>query len=200
MMTKKRWNRLGVSLVQASFLMSAVGISARADGNCTNDCRASSKGTQESSREAPIRTSTTLIDRPLVMSDFWREIALTEVGVRAGYDDAKQAAEGLDAGNAPLSVAIVVETGSRIEGLLPAIRRSGVLLTQDVLGPIGEATLIGYNDEVDQLLDFTSDDNAIEKAVGNIQMGTPGAHLYDALSQAVVLLRTRSSSRHRRVR
>jgi hypothetical protein len=100
-------------------------------------------------------------------------------------------------GDAPLSVAIVVETSSRVEALLPAVRRSGILLTQLVVGADGEAAVLGYNDEVDRLLDFTSDDDAIEKAVGDIRVGTSGAHLYDALSQAVGLLHAQSSSRRR---
>ena len=108
-----------------------------------------------------------------------------------------QTIDSLDVGSAPISVAIVLETSSRVEALLPAVRRTGILFTQNVLGPNGEATLIGYNDEVDRLMDFTSNDGQIEKAVKNIQMGTSGTHLYDALSQAVDLLRARSSSRRR---
>jgi hypothetical protein len=46
-------------------------------------------------------------------------------------------------------------------------------------------------------MNFTSNDDEIEKAVKNIQMGTSGTRLYDALSQAVDLLRPRSSSRRR---
>ncbi len=85
-----------------------------------------------------------------------------------------QTIESFDIGSAPVSVAIVVETSSRVQALLPAIRRTGILFTQNVLGPNGEATLIGYNDEVDRLMDFTSDDDEIEKAVKDIQMGTSG--------------------------
>ena len=103
-----------------------------------------------------------------------------------------------DTADTPVSVAIVVETSSRVAALLPAIRRTGVMFTQNMLGADGEAALIGYNDEVDKLLDFTNNDDAVEKAVGDIQMGTSGARLYDALSQAVALLQTRPSS-HRRV-
>ena len=61
----------------------------------------------------------------------------------------------------------------------------------------GDAAVIGYNDEVDRLLDFTSDADAIDKSINNLQMGTTGAHLYDALSQAVALLRDRPTTRRR---
>ena len=94
-------------------------------------------------------------------------------------------------------MAIVVETSSRIQALLPAIRRTGILFTQTVLGEGGDATVIGYNDEVDKLVDFTSDDDAIEGAIKNLQQGTTGAKLYDALAQAVAALRDRPAARRR---
>ena len=87
----------------------------------------------------------------------------------------EQKIEGFDMGGAPLSVAIVVETSSRIEALLPAMRRTGILFTQTVLGENGDAAVIGYNDEVNTLLDFTSDHDAIEKAVTNLQAGDIGS-------------------------
>jgi VWFA-related protein len=152
---------------------------------------------QRPTDQAAIRVKVKLVDAPVVVTDSNGELVLnlTKSNFRVYDNGVKQTIESFDIGNAPLSVAMVVETGSRVEALLPAIRRIGILLNQSVLGANGEAALIGYNDGVDRLLDFTSDDDAIEKAVGNIQMGASGSHLYDALSQAVALLRTRSSSR-----
>ncbi len=154
---------------------------------------------QQSTDQSAILVKTKLVSAPLPVRDSTGEAVpnLTKVNSHVEDNGANQTIESLDTGNAPLSVAIVVESSSRIEALLPEVRRTGILLTQTVLGPDGEAALIGYNDEVDHLLDFTSDDNAIEKAIGNIQIGTSGTHLDDALSQAVVLLRARPSSRRR---
>ena len=109
----------------------------------------------------------------------------------------EQRVEDFEMGGAPISMAIVVETSSRIQALLPAIRRTGILFTQTVLGEGGDATVIGYNDEVDKLLDFTSDEDAIEGAIKNLQQGTSGAKLYDALAEAVAVLRNRPASRRR---
>jgi len=144
-----------------------------------------------------IRIKVRLVDAPVVVTDSNGKLVLnlTKSNFRVYDNGVKQTIESFDIGNGPLSVAIVAETSSRVEALLPAIRRTGILLTESVLGVDGEAALIGYNDEVERLLDFTSDDDAIEKAVGNIQMGSSGTHPYDALSQAVFLLRARSSSR-----
>ena len=152
---------------------------------------------QRPTDQASIRVKVKVVDAPVVVTDSQGELvlSLTKGNFRVYDNGIKQTIESIDIGNAPLSVAIVVETSSRVEALLPAVRRTGILFTQSVLGADGEAALIGYNDEVDRLLDFTSDDDAIEKAVGNIQMGSSGAHLYDALSQAVALLGARSPLR-----
>ncbi len=66
-------------------------------------------------------------------------------------------------GGAPLSVVIVMETSSRIDALLPAVRRTGILFTETVVGENGDAAVIGYDDQVNHLQDFTSDHDAIEK-------------------------------------
>jgi VWFA-related protein len=105
--------------------------------------------------------------------------------------------DGFDRGGAPLSVAIVVETSSRIEALLPAIRRTGILFTQTVLGESGDAAIIGYHDTVTKLLDFTGEHEAIERTITSLNRGTSGARLYDGLSQAVRLLRDRPADRRR---
>jgi hypothetical protein len=154
---------------------------------------------QQSSDQSAILVKTKLVSASLPVRDSTGEAVpnLTKVDFHVEDNGANQIIESLDTRNALLSVAIVVETSSRVEALLPAVRRAGVLFSQTVLGPNGEAALIGYNDEVDRLMDFTSNDEEIEKAVKNIQMGTSGTHLYDALSQAVDLLRARSSSRRR---
>jgi len=160
---------------------------------------ASGQAAQLAADEASIRVKVKLVDAPVVVTDSQGDLVLnlSKSNFRVYDNGVKQTIESFDIGNAPLSMAIVVETSSRVQALLPAVRRTGILLTQAVLGADGEAALIGYNDEVDRLLNFTSDDDAIEKAVGDIQMGTSGTHLYDALSQAVALLRARSSSRRR---
>lgn len=157
------------------------------------------QGAQRSTDQASIRVKVKLVDAPVVVSDSNGELVLnlSKSNFRVYDNGVQQTIESFDIGNAPVSTAIVVETSSRVEALLPAVRRTGILLTQAVLGADGEAALIGYNNEVDRLLNFTSDDNAIEKAVENIQMGTSGRHLYDALSQAVALLRARASFRRR---
>ena len=65
------------------------------------------------------------------------------------------------------------------------------------MGETGDAAVIGYDDQVNHLQDFTSDHDAIEKSITNLNQGTSGTRLYDALSSAVKMLQNRPESRRR---
>jgi VWFA-related protein len=93
-----------------------------------------------------------------------------------------------DLGGDPLSLVILIETSTRIDPLLPGMRKTGILFTQTVMGPEGEAAVVGFNDAVDKLQDFTSDGDAIESVVGHLQTGTSGSRLYDAMAVGVDML------------
>src|SRR5206468_12795469 len=66
-----------------------------------------------------------------------------------------------DLGGDPLSLVILVETSSRVEPLMPEIRKTGILFAQTVMGPTGEAAVVGFNDSVDKLQDFTTNAETI---------------------------------------
>jgi VWFA-related protein len=102
-----------------------------------------------------------------------------------------------DGGGGPMSVAFVVETSSRIDALLPTLRKSGILLTQTVLGENAEGAVVGYNDSVSKLLDFTGNSDTIEKTFTDLKRGTSGARLYDGLYEAIRMLRDRPAIRRR---
>jgi VWFA-related protein len=93
-----------------------------------------------------------------------------------------------DLGGDPISLVILIETSSRIEPLLPDIRKTGILFTQTVMGPTGEAAVIGFNDSVDKLQEFTSNSDDIEKTILRLDEGTSGSKLYDAMAVGVEML------------
>jgi VWFA-related protein len=95
-------------------------------------------------------------------------------------------------GGDAVAMVVVVETSSRVEALLPEVRKSGILLTQTVMGPNGEGAVIGFNDSVDKLQDFTSSADAIETTISRLHEGTSGSKLYDAMALGVEML----SGRH----
>ena len=93
-----------------------------------------------------------------------------------------------DLGGDPVSVVILIETSSRIDPLLPQMRKTGILFTQTVMGPEGEAAVVGFNDAVDKLQDFTSNGDSIENVVTKLESGTSGSRLYDAMAVGVDML------------
>jgi VWFA-related protein len=153
----------------------------------------------QASPQTSIRVKVDLVSMPAVVHNGKGALILDldKKDFRIFDDGVEQKVEDFEMGGAPISMAIVVETSSRIQALLPAIRRTGILFTQAVLGEGGDATVIGYNDEVDKLLDFTSNQDAIEGSIKNLQQGTSGAKLYDALAKAVAELRNRPVARRR---
>ena len=153
----------------------------------------------QESRQTSIRVKVDLVSMPAVVHNGKGALILDldKKDFRIFDDGVEQKVEDFEMGGAPISMAIVVETSSRIQALLPAIRRTGILFTQAVLGEGGDATVIGYNDEVDKLLDFTGNQDAIEGSIKNLQQGTSGAKLYDALAKAVAELRNRPVARRR---
>jgi VWFA-related protein len=109
-----------------------------------------------------------------------------------------------DLGGDPISLVVLLETSSRIDPMLPELRKTGVLLTQTVMGPTGEAAIVGFNDSVDKLQDFTANADQIEKTVSRLQTSTSGLKLYDAMAVGVEMLSGRPQATperpgHRRV-
>jgi VWFA-related protein len=149
--------------------------------------------------KSSIRAKVELVNAPVVVRDAKGEyvLDLNLKNFRVFDNGVKQELESFEAGGAPISAAIVIETSSRILGLLPLIRPTGILFTNIILGETGEAAVFGYNDNVDKLVDFTNDHDAIEKTVSTIQASASGACLYDALSEAANVLRNRPASRRK---
>ena len=96
-----------------------------------------------------------------------------------------------DLGGDPISLVILMETSSRIEPLVPEMRKTGILFTQTVMGPTGEAAVVGFNDSVDKLQDFTSNGDLIENTVASLRLGTSGSKLYDAMAVGMEMLSSR---------
>ena len=149
--------------------------------------------------QSTIRSYVNLVSTPVVVRNAKGELVtdLSQKDFRVFDNGVQQTLAAFEMGGAPLALVIVVENSSRIEALLPALRRTGSLFTQTVLGEHGEAAVIGYSNDVMKLLDFTHDDAAIEKALINLERSGSGAYLYDVLSTAVQILRNLPPSRRR---
>jgi VWFA-related protein len=96
-----------------------------------------------------------------------------------------------DLGGDPISLVILVETSSRIESILPQVRKTGILFTQTVMGSNGEAAVVGFDDSVDKLQDFTTNSDQVEHTIARLREGTSGSKLYDAMAVGVEMLTAR---------
>lgn len=94
-------------------------------------------------------------------------------------------------GGDPISLVVVVDTSSTIEPILPQIRRMGIMISQTITGPTGEGAVVGYNDEVSTLLDFTNNADALESTMNGLKEGTSGSRLFDAMAKGVEMLTAR---------
>ncbi len=145
-------------------------------------------------KEAPqIRVRVDLVATPVTVRNAAGELVfdLTAGDFRVYDNGVEQRIENFDLGGEPLSIVLLLETSSRVEALLPAVRRTGIVFTETVMGQTGEAAVLGFDDDVRALLPFTTDKDRIEKAVAGFRMGTSGSRLYDALAQGISLLSER---------
>jgi VWFA-related protein len=93
-----------------------------------------------------------------------------------------------DLGGDPLSIVFLVETSTSITPLLPQIQKAGIVVGETVMGQDGEAAILGFNDAVDKLQDFTTSRDAIEKTFNKLNTVSNGLKLYDAMALGVEML------------
>jgi VWFA-related protein len=140
--------------------------------------------------QAGLKVRVALVNMPVTVRDAKGGMVhdLEARDFRITDNGAEQKITHFDLGGDPVSLVILIETSSRIDPLLPEIHKTGILFTQTVMGPEGEAAVVGFNDAVDKLQDFTSDADLIENTVSHLQTGTYGSKLYDAMAVGVEML------------
>ena len=140
--------------------------------------------------QAKLVVRVSLVNTPVTVRDARGEMVanLEMKDFRVTDNGVEQKISHFDLGGDPISLVILLETSSRIEPLLPELRKTGILLTQTVMGPTGEAAVVGFNDAVDKLQDFTTNADQIEKTVTHLQTGTSGSKLYDAMAVGLEML------------
>ena len=142
---------------------------------------------------AKLKVRVALVNMPVTVRNSKGEMVhdLDAKDFRITDNGVEQKIAHFDLGGDPVSVVVLIETSSRIEPILPEMRKTGILFTQTVMGPEGEAAVVGFNDAVDKLQDFTSDGDAIENVVTRLQTGTSGSRLYDAMAVGVEMFSSR---------
>jgi VWFA-related protein len=93
-----------------------------------------------------------------------------------------------DLGGDPLSFVVLIENSSQVEPLLPEVRKSGILVSQTVMGPNAEAAVLAFNEYTETLQQFTTNGDAVEKSIARLKTGVAGNKLYDSMARAVEML------------
>lgn len=150
-------------------------------------------GAQVEKAPPAIKVRTVLVNTPVTVRNAKGEMVhdLEESDFQITDNGVPQKITHFNLGGDPISLVVVVERSSRIASALPQIRKAGILISQTVTGPTGEAAVVAYDDEVTTLMDFTSSGDALEQTIARLQEGTWGTKLFDAMSKAVDLLSAR---------
>src|SRR6266576_2093642 len=140
--------------------------------------------------QAKVKVQVALVDTPVTVRDGHGDMVhnLQAHDFQITDNGVAQQISHFDLGGDPLSMVILLETSSRIEPLLPQVRKTGIVFTQTVMGPTGEAAVVGFNDSVDKLQDFTTNADLIENHIAQLGQGTSGSKLYDAMDVGVEML------------
>src|SRR5258707_10055256 len=140
--------------------------------------------------QAKVRVRVALVNTPVTVRNGRGEMVhdLEPRNFRVTDNGVAQQISHFDLGGDPISMVILIETSSRIEPLMPQIRKTGILFTQTVMGPTGEAAVVSFNDAVDKLQDFTTNGDMVENTITHLGAGTSGSKLYDAMAVGVGML------------
>ncbi len=115
------------------------------------------------------------------------------------YDNEReQRIIGFDVSFLPISLVLCIETSGRIEGLMPQIKKTGILYTDLVLGEQGQMAVITFDSKVEVVQEFTNDSTKLIDAIKKIKPGSDATRTSDAVFQAIRMLRPRPDN-HRKV-
>src|SRR6266404_3376955 len=145
---------------------------------------------QQAPPQTKIVTRVSLVNTPVTVKDGNGQMVntLDAKDFQVTDNGVPQQITHFDLGGDPVSVVILVETSSRIAPLLPQIQKAGIVLAVTVMGTDGEAAVVGFNDSVDKLQDFTTNQDAIEKTFTKLNTVTDRSKLFDAMAIGVEML------------
>ena len=142
---------------------------------------------------AKITTRVTLVSAPVTVRDSGGNMIhdLEQQDFVVTDNGAPQKITHFDVGGDPLSIVVVVETSSRLDPMLPQLRKLGGIFTEQVMGPDAEAAVLGFDDSVQRLQGFTRSHDSISAVFAGLKTGDSGQRLFDAMSDAVEMLGVR---------
>jgi VWFA-related protein len=123
---------------------------------------------------------------------------LEKTDFRIFDNEVEQQIDSFEVAFLPISMVVLVQSSSRVEGLLPDVKKTAVLFTDLVLGEFGQAAVIAFDNRVRLMQDFTDNTEEIDKALNAITVGSEAVRLADALYDAIRML-SRRPPNHRKI-
>ena len=113
------------------------------------------------------------------------------------YDNNVPQAIQMDWMTYPIDLVVAVQTSSNSGAVIDKLGGSGILFTQLLAADAGETAVISFSDEVKVHQDFTGDPDLVIHALRMLRKEGDGAHMLDALRQALLMLERRPPGRRR---
>lgn len=150
-------------------------------------------------RRNQIRVVTTEVTVPVTVTDNTGDFVLDlqQNDFQISDDGAPQKIDTWELGGDPLAVALLIETSSRLHAMILVIHSMGSIFTGTVMALNGEAAVLTYDSNVEVPQPFTTDHDAVEKAIASTKFEAPEMSLYDGMHKAVQLLAARPTTRRR---
>jgi VWFA-related protein len=183
--------RIAGTSLALSLVLALIGVQARAQAPSGPIPPKPAVEVQQAPKDMPkVKVQVALVNTPVTVRDARGEMvhSLEAKDFQITDNGVAQQISHFDLGGDPISLVILLESSSRIAALLPEVRKSGILFTQTVMGPNGEAAVVSFNDSVDKLQDFTTNGDLIENTIAHLGEGTSGSKLYDAMAVGVEML------------
>ena len=139
---------------------------------------------------AKLTLKVTLVNTPVTVRDANGAMIhdLEQQDFRITDNGVPQKISNFSVGGDPISVVILLEISSRVDPFVSQLRKTGILFTEQVMGPEAEAAVIGFDDSVKVLQPFTASHDAIQSAFTGLRTGESGLRLFDAMAAGVELL------------
>ena len=97
----------------------------------------------------------------------------------------------------PISLVLVIQANSSVQLFLPKIQRLGSLVEAQLLGESGEVAVLSFDHKIQPLLPFTSEPDKLSLALKKVKTGSSTAVVNDAVMEAINMLKSRPTTRHR---
>lgn len=97
----------------------------------------------------------------------------------------------------PISLVVAVQTSENSGAVIDKLGGSGILFSQLVAADRGETAVLSFSDEVKLHQNFTTDPDPVVHSLRMLRKDGDGAHMLDALREALRLLEQRPAGRRR---